>query len=285
MEAFQHLVAIGIATSLAVMVISVGLDATVQDVTSVLRRPAHLLKAVVAVNLVTPLAAAVLIAIFPLGPASKLGLMLMAVSPVPPFVTTKEIKVGARRSYAYGLYAALVVLAVAIVPAMIEILSRIYGVDVSISPQRVAENVVLTALAPLAIGMLIRWRFPLLAERIAPLLGKIAMLLAVLVVLPLVVLLAPRMYALVGDGTVASAILMVAAALFAGHLLGGPDRQDRAALAVTAATRHPGIALLIAKANAADKQVSLAIILVLLAGLVAVMPYQVWLKRSSRGVA
>lgn len=279
MEMVRHLVPVVIAISLAAVVLSVGLDATLGDVTSVFRHPLRLIAAVAAVNLAPPLVAAVLIAIFPLDPSSKAALMLMAVSPAPPFVPSKELKVGGHRAYAYGVYVALAVLAVVIVPAMVEILARVYRVPLSISPVTVAGKVMLGVLMPLAVGLAIRRRAPAFAERAAPLAAKIGMALVLVVALPILILLWPKLAGLAGDGTIAAAVLMVAAALVAGHLLGGPDLQDRAALAVTAATRHPGIALMIATASAAEKTVSLAIILVLLAGLVAVIPYQMWLKR------
>jgi BASS family bile acid:Na+ symporter len=73
--------------------------------------------------------------------------------------------------------------------------------------------------------------------------------------------------------------LTLAVGLAAGHLLGGPRPQDRAALAVTAATRHPGIALMIANVNNLDKAVVGAILGMLVMGLVVSTPYQIWVKR------
>jgi BASS family bile acid:Na+ symporter len=238
--------------------------------------------AVLAVNLVTPVAGAVLIALFPLSAPAELGLMLMAVSPAPPFLPGKVMRGGAQRAYAYGLYATLIILAVAVVPAMVALLSRFYGVRLAIGPAEVARQVAVTVLLPLGAGVLARWRFPEVAERAAPVIGRIALLLVVAAALVVVVALWPKMWALVGDGTVAAAMLMVVAALVAGHLLGGPAPSDRACLAVTAATRHPGIALMIARANDLDKRVSAAIVLVMLAGFVAVAPYYVWRRRTSR---
>jgi len=69
--------------------------------------------------------------------------------------------------------------------------------------------------------------------------------------------------------------------LAAGHLL-GPDPGDRAALALSTATRHPSIALLIAGGNAAEPAVKAAILLFVILGLLASALYQRWFKHRSQ---
>jgi BASS family bile acid:Na+ symporter len=279
MQALLHVIPLVIGVSLGLLELSIGMQSTWTDATSLLRRPAGLLKAVVAVNLAPPVAAAALIGLFSLSAPSETAILLMAVSPAPPFAPLKSMKLGASRAYACGLYVALVVLAVAVVPAMVALLARLYGADVSVRPADVASKIALKALLPMAVGMLIRWKFPALAERCAPIASKLAVLLLLLALAPIVIALWPKISALAGDGTIAAAMLMVAAGLAAGHLLGGPDPADRKTLGVTAATRHPGFAMMIASANSADKTVSIAIVLVLLAGLVTVAIYQAVVKR------
>ena len=67
-----------------------------------------------------------------------------------------------------------------------------------------------------------------------------------------------------------------------GHLLGGPERIDRATLAVTASVRHPGIAMALASANLTDPRVTAAVLLFMLTGMAASIPYTMWIKRSAR---
>jgi BASS family bile acid:Na+ symporter len=78
--------------------------------------------------------------------------------------------------------------------------------------------------------------------------------------------------------------LVVAVALAGGHLLGGPDLNDRGALALVACARHPGVALTIAEAADADKRVGAAIVMFLLIGLIVSMPYQLWIRRRVAGL-
>jgi len=71
----------------------------------------------------------------------------------------------------------------------------------------------------------------------------------------------------------------------AGHMLGGPERGNRATLAVAASVRHPGIAIALAGANFDDRHVQAAILLYLLVGLIIGIFYGVWLKLTAAAAA
>jgi BASS family bile acid:Na+ symporter len=279
----QTLITLVIMLSIVGIVVAIGLDATLDDLLSVLRRPWVLAKAVLAVNVIVPLAAVLLVAMFPLSQLARLGVLLMAISPVPPLVPAKELKAGADKAYAYGLYTALVLLAVIIVPLSVEILGRFYGVEVSLPVPLIARNIALTVLLPLAAGLAVRRYAPAFAKRAAPAVRGVANILLLLAIAPLLVVAWPAMMALIGNGSIAAMALTAATGLAAGHFLGGPSIGERAALAMASATRHPGIALMIATANAFDRRVLGAILLMLLVGLAAGVPYQMWLKRRARG--
>jgi BASS family bile acid:Na+ symporter len=75
--------------------------------------------------------------------------------------------------------------------------------------------------------------------------------------------------------------LVIVIALGGGHLLGGPDLEDRATLAIASSVRHPGIAMMLANANFADKRITAAVLLFLLVGMVVGIPYKRWIKRTS----
>jgi BASS family bile acid:Na+ symporter len=280
MEALKDLIPLIFALSLAVLVLNVGLDAEPGDLLHLFRRPRQLLKAVLAVNVLVPVAAALLVAALPISHVAKAGILLMAMSPVPPLVPGKEKKIGGSRAYSYGLYTALILLAVVVVPVSVAIAGWIYGASIAIPPLAVARNVLLTVVAPLVIGLVIHRFAPKFAARAAKVLNAVAMLLLLTAFIPMLIGAWPAFATLIGDGTVVAMALVGAFALAAGHLLGGPDRQDRAALAVTSATRHPGIALMIAKANTEDPRVSAAIIGFMIVGLLVAVPYQLWIKRT-----
>jgi BASS family bile acid:Na+ symporter len=282
METLQQLIPTLLAASLAALVVGVGLDVTVEDLVSPFRRPRELLKAVLAVNVIVPIAAVVLVAIVPVNPATRAGIILMSISPAPPLAPANVLKLGGRKSDAYGRYLALILLAIAIVPASVWLLGHYYNVEVTLSMAKVASSVLLTVLIPLGVGMILHRLLGPRAEKAAKVIRKAAMALLFLVLIPMVVHAWPAMAGLVGDGSILVAVLMVGVAIVGGHLLGGPALEDRASLAITAGARHPGIALMIAGANSADPRISAAIILVLLVGMVVAKVYEIWLKRRGR---
>ena len=90
----------------------------------------------------------------------------------------------------------------------------------------------------------------------------------------------PAVLSLLGNGSVLALAAFVVVGLIAGHLLGGPNADDRLVLALATATRHPMIALTVAKVNFPDEpMLGATVLLYLLVGLIIGIPYQVWQKR------
>jgi bile acid:Na+ symporter, BASS family len=268
--------------SLMLIVASTGLQSRWRDLEYALQHPRLLLKAIVAVNVVVPIVAVLAVLALPVIPAVKAGIVIMAVSPLAPFAPGKMLKTGADSSVAVGLYFALILLAVLIVPATFALLSAIFPRDATIPVRTVAWFVWISVLVPLIAGLLIAEFVPNQARRLA----KIANLVGMLLLLPLAAgilyLAGGQILALVGNGTLAAITLVAAAALAAGHLLGGPDQANRMALATAAVTRHPGIAGLVAARHFHDRRVMLSVVLFLLVSVIISSLYQAWAKRGLR---
>jgi bile acid:Na+ symporter, BASS family len=281
MEAVKAILPIVISGSLMLLVLALGLSASVADATSLFRRPRQLLRAVVAIEVVVPLVAVLLVVALPLPRLAKLGILLMAVSPVPPLVPGKQLKLGGSRTYVCGLYVAVSLLAIVLVPAVLAFLSAIFPGDAWIPPAAIARTVLVSVLLPLAAGMAIRLWKPGIAERAAPMVSKLANVLLAVGFVPILIAVWPAMARLLGNGTALAIAAVVAAGLLAGHLLGGPDPDDRTTLAIAASTRHPGIALLIARTDLPGEPVAPAVLLFLLVGILAATPYQMWSKKRA----
>jgi BASS family bile acid:Na+ symporter len=74
----------------------------------------------------------------------------------------------------------------------------------------------------------------------------------------------------------------VVVGLTVGHALGGPDGGHRLVLALSTASRHPAIALAIARANFPDEPyLGATMLLYLLVSVLLGVPYQVWQKRRT----
>lgn len=282
METIKQLLPILITLSLAGLVLTVGLNAAPKDLGYVLRRPALLGKAVIAVLIIPPLAATGLAMLLPVTMAVKAGIILMAVAPVPPLVPGKELAVGARKSYAYGLYVAMALLTVISVPIAFNLEAWVFGRDDTVTLWTIALIVAKGVLIPLGLGVLVRRLAPAWSEKAAPIVYKLSMLLLVIAFVPVLVTMWTPMVHLIGNGTLLTMMLLVLICLAGGHLLGGPDRIDRATLAVASSVRHPGIALALASANMTDRSVVPAVLLFLLVGLIVGIPYNMWIKRTAR---
>jgi BASS family bile acid:Na+ symporter len=282
MDALKLALPIIIQVGLGLLVLTVGLQSTLEDVLYVVRRPAVLGRAFLAISVIVPTVAVLVVNWLPLALPVKVGVIMMSLAALPPFVPGAEMRAGGRRSYSYGLYVAFAVLTVVIVPATVEVLDHIFGRDADVSLNTLGREVLLSVLAPLVIGMLIHARWPGPAERMAPTINLVSMLVLVVIVVLLVAKAFPAIVALIGNGTVLAVVVISAAAIAGGHLLGGPDPRDRVALATAAATRHPGIALMVANGNAPDKRVTAMILLYVLVSLIVVTIYQQVVKRMAK---
>lgn len=278
MDALKQILPLLLTLSLAGLVMTVGLKAGHGDLLYVLRRPGLLIKAILAVEIIPPLAAAAMVWLLPLEPVVKAGLMLMAISPVPPLVPGKELKIGARKEYAYGVYVAMALLTIVAVPLVFNLAAHLFAHDQTLPFHLIASTVATGVLVPLGLGMIVRRIAPDFAERIAPWTYRLSMLLVVLVFLPILATIWPAIRLLIGDGAVVAMAALTIVTLIGGHLLGGPADYDRGTLAIASSVRHPGIAMLIANSTFADKRVTAAVLLYLLVSMIVGALYTVWFK-------
>lgn len=280
------LILLALKASIALSVFGLGLKATFMDVTFLLRQPWLLLKSLLAMNVVLPLLVAVLVSLFDLNPAVKTALVLLAVSPVPPVLPKKQFKLGAPESYVYGLLAASALFAIVLVPLTVELLGKALGREVSMPMAAVAKIVLATVLLPLAAGVLVHRLAPSFARQIEPFISGLASVLLAIGLVFILIGMWSGIAALVGDGTLVALAVMTLLGLLVGHLLGGPDPDDRSALALACASRHPGVALAIAEINApGHKSVTTAVLLYLLVSAVVSIPYTIWRKHHHGGIS
>jgi BASS family bile acid:Na+ symporter len=280
-----QLIPLAIAISLIGMEVSLGLQSGHGELLYVLRRPLLLLRALVAVNVIVPIAALVMVSLFPLTPVARGGILIMAASSVPPIAPDKALKAGADKSFTFGLYTAIVLLSVLIVPTTVALISGLYHVSVPLGPLPVATEVLERVALPVLAGLIIGRFAPNFAQRLAPIVARAASVLLMVAVVPILISVWPVMMSLIGNGTILAMALVVGIALAGGQLLGREGPTQGAALATMAATRHPAIAMTVVGAiglqGAAKQRETAAIIAFLLVGLLVAIPYQAWLKRRA----
>jgi BASS family bile acid:Na+ symporter len=269
-----------LSASVMMIVFSLGLQATMHDATYLFRQPRRLLKSFVSMFIITPVVAAVLAQALELPPAVEITMIVIAMSPVPPILPKKQLAAGGIRSYALGLLVAAAVMSVVFVPAALELFEKIFKRPAEMSPLTIARIVISSVIGPLATGLAVRRFWPGFAERAAAPLSRLATLLLIAALLPVQFAVLSAEISLIGHGTLLVLTVFVVICLVAGALLGGPERSHRIVLALSTASRHPGVAMAIVSANRPNQKLALpAILLYLTVSTIASAVFVGWLRR------
>lgn len=271
------------------MVFAVGLRARVSDMAFLMHRPSLLIRSIVSMHVVMPLLVLWSAIGFELHPAVKVGLIALALSPVPPMLPNRTSMALGNPSYTVGLLTTTAVLSIFFVPLALWTLGMLLHTHLFLPPHTVLLLVGVSILLPLASGIVVSHFAPRLADRGAKPISIFASVLLVLAAVPLVVDAWPWMRVLIGNGTLVAIILLTVLGLGIGHLLGGPDPDTRSVLGIATATRHPAVAITISVAAAPSHVLSpsalvlapAAVLLALIVGAVASVPYLAWTKRQA----
>jgi BASS family bile acid:Na+ symporter len=256
---------------------AVGLSAASSEVTWLWRRPALLARSLLAVLVLVPLAAVLLVKAVPLPPGVGAGLLVMAIA-IGPVAGLKRARAGGgHESYALGLNLTLLLISIPFVPLAAAAEAAAFGSKVDIDMASVAKVVVPLQLVPLALGIVVARLWPGFALRIAKpasLIGNVAM--GVLGVV-LIIALAKPMLGLGMRGLLAS-VALAAIAVAIGHLLGGPEGRSRFALASFSALRFPALGILLATKTRAPREVIPEVLAYILVSIVVVGLYGLLLR-------
>ena len=256
-----------------------GLKSTWDDLLYLWRRPGLLVRSLLAVLVVMPILAVLLAKAFDFRHAVEVVLVALAISPVPPLLPQKESKAGGRRSYGLGLMLFLGLAAIVVIPLVVELMERVFARPFTVDAYAIARIVLIAVLLPIVAGMTVRALAPPAAERLEKPVRLVANGLLLVGIVVLLVASWRAIWAAVGDGTVLVLIAFVVVGLLVGHLLGAPEPEHSAVLALSTACRHPAIALGVASANFPDERFGGTIILYLLLSTVIGIPYVAWQRR------
>jgi len=237
-----------------------------------------LLRSLLAVLVLVPLAAYLMTRGLDLQPPLIGGLLVSAISIGPVAAMRKSRKVGGEASYALGLNVVLLVLSIVYVPLAVAGFAALYGRALWIPPVEVAKVIGPLQFAPLILGILFGRLAPKLAARVERPVTIVANgIFAGLVAVVLIGAAKPILGIGVG-GLLAVASLAVVAVVL-GHLLGGPEEENRIVLAAFTTLRFPALALLLA--NAAGPRVAPIVMAYVVLSTLVVVVY-VFLEKAAR---
>lgn len=248
--------------SVFLVVFALALRTRSSDALYMVHHPGDALRAFIAMYVVVPAVAVMLALAFALPPVVKIALVAIAFSPMPPVLPGKQMKAGGSLNYVTGLLFGSAVMSIFAAPLGLWLIDPLTPADISLRPANILPPILVSIALPLVLGVIGR---KVLGEERADTLSapisKVATIVLLVGVLVLVVALAPAMWTLVGDGTLVALSAMILAGIVAGYWLARGDRGDKAALALAASARHPGVAIAIAAANFPDEKMAPAAIL------------------------
>jgi len=278
MAEFTLLLLLALKLSVGAIILAIGMDSTLDDVLYLWRRPGLLVRSLVAMYVLVPLVAFILVKVLTLPPAVEIALLILAVSAGAPLLPRKLLRIG-DGSYIFSLVVISTVLAIVIVPTWLTLLGPLFGDPKHLTPIHVALVLTRSFFGPLALGMLIRWLFPAFAKAVGERLLKIA---GLVLTVSALVLLALNWQALLEAswlGILTLAVLLLIA-LAIGHWLGGPEPDNRTALAIACSTRHIGIVVLVAASLPGPRTAVIVAVYILTSAVVSIA-YLRW-RRSAR---
>ena len=267
---------LALKASIALLIFALGLGSRLRDFSYLTQRPAVMLRSLLAMYVVVPLLALAAVRLLRLPAGIEIALLVLAISAGAPLVPRKLMRLG-NEEYVFSLVVISSLLAIVTVPVWLTVLEPQFPRLEAGDPGTVAIVLGKSFLLPLLLGMAGRWLLRGASDRVSD-----ALLNAVGVVFSAcaLTLLATHwqlIAAIVGWPLLALGGFTLAA-LGVGHLMGGPDPNDRTALAVTCATRHVGVAMVIAAATPGPRTVVL-IVAYMLASALVIIPYMKWRGR------
>ena len=274
-----------VSLTIFTLMLALGVNHSFEQLTSLWRRPGLLLRSLLAVVVLVPMVVVLLLWVFDLPPAAATGLALLAAAPGAPLTYKRSQMAGGDPAYTASLQLTLALLAVGITPVILAMFSSLFGIVIEgVTLFQVARQVAQVTFLPVIIGLSLKQFAPRLAEVLRQPASVLANILFILLLLMLVLLLAlvPELRALLNLGglSMVAILLMVMVSLAIGHLLGGPRRDQRSALATACIARNIGLALFIAELSYYGQHFIPTILTYMILGGLLAIPYAVWSKRQ-----
>lgn len=275
-----ELVPLALKVSIMTLVFTIGLGTPAADLSYFVRKPWELVRSVLAMSVVMPIIVVALVVGLDLRKSVEISLVALALAPIPPILPKRLIKAGGDHAYIMCLLCVAALLSIVIIPLASALLDAIFPAHLAVAPGPVAGIALTTVLLPMIAGVLVRHFAPTLAARAETPLSLAANVLLMIAVALVLVKIGPMALAQLGNGTLLAIVAFVILGLAVGHILGPPTPGGRTVLALATATRHPAMAIAIARLNFPDeKAVPATVLLYLLVGLIVSTPYMIWRTR------
>jgi BASS family bile acid:Na+ symporter len=267
------------------LMLTIGVNNSLEQLTGLLNDRFALIRGLIAVLVIVPAVAFVLLAVFGLPIPVATGIALLAAAPGAPLTTQRSRMAGADTTYVSGIQLIVALTAIIVTPILLAIFYGVFTLAGDrVSPVAVAWQIAQVTFLPVVIGLAARRFVPGFVARVVKPLNMLANVLFLIMVVALVALLvfAPdfRGQLLIGWSAVIVIVIMAIAAIAAGHLLAGQGKERRAGLAVASLARNVGLAVYIAGLSGIQPEIVPTLLAYILLGTAIQVAYAMWLKRQ-----
>lgn len=205
-----------------------GVSLTVGQIIEPLRNIRLVVLGLVASFVVVPGTAFLLKQAIPMSDQLQIGLILMSTAHGAPFLPKVTQIAKGSLAFAAGLMTLLIVVTVVYLPLVLPLLLP----GVTIDAGQIALSLFGLMLVPLAIGLVVRWRWEEAAGEIKGPLAQVSNVSLVLLLVLMLGLNIENVIALFGSGALLAVLILTVVAAAIGYLFGGPSRETRGVLAL-----------------------------------------------------
>ena len=268
-----------VSLTIFLIMLTMGLNFSPRRLFAFWRQPSLVLRAQLAVSVLTPLITLGLLWLLHSSNEVIIGLAILAAAPGAPLLTKRVQMAGGSFDYGASLQVTLSLSVVLITPILLACFSLLLPVAATaVDSLQIAKQIAVVQFLPLSLGLGLRQIAVEIADEISDFLTNTANTLFVVLAIILLVL-SLDLIPTLGAQTIVLILVIAAASLFVGHLLGGPTAETRAAVAIACIARNAGLGLFIAIMNQQTAAIPVILSYLILAALVG-LPYSAWIKRQ-----
>ena len=268
---------LSIIVFLVTAMLNVGISLRVSEILEPLRNLRLLITSLGVSFILVPLIAVVITRIIPMEQPLRIGLVLLSMTAgaeAGPKVTGLA---KGNIAFSAALLSVQLVVTIIYVPLVLSVLLP----EVDINHGKLLIKLFALVLLPMALGLFLKSRHEILAERLGPAVDRTSTVLMFLMAVLILILNFADILRLVGSGAIFAGAIFVVISFIAGYLLGGPGQDTRQTLAFMSGSRNAGIALMIASQGFEDPGVLLMITLTVILMLVILLPTAYWVGRRA----
>ena len=260
--------------------LALGLSLTMQQITDPLRNVSLVVRVLLANFVLVPLVAYLINLVIPMAEPLSIGLILLATAAGAPFLPKLVQLAKGEVATGVGLMVLLMVFTVIYVPIVLPLLLP----GVSVNPLDIASSLVVLMLLPLAIGLLIKARYPRQLRILQPTFGQAANFGLMGLIATMILLNWRTILGTVGSGAILAALIFVVLSFVIGYFL-APNQATHSTLGLGTAQRNVAAAMVIAGDNFTDPNVLIMVLVGAMLMMALLLPLAGELGKRQAGAA